>query len=193
MNALPGKSCRFAVLHDYSSDGSFMCGALWITYHRHRVGESVPATTTVKIWPTDSSSRSGQMPIERKTKIQWLTLAKHCTWVGGVGLEQLHVCSHSLDYMLLPWSIVFHTACGHIAWIGLDELHSEAQICYGQQILYMHILYPPPYPTNNFVLKKYGPNGSVRWTRHSLDTGGGGVLQSLSTNHKQTRGIFPSQ
>ena len=26
----------------------------------------------------------------------------------------------------------------------------------------------PPCPTNNFVLKKYGPNGSVCWTRCSL-------------------------
>ena len=29
----------------------------------------------------------------------------------------------------------------------------------------------------NQVSKNYGPNGSVRWTRHSLDRGGGGVLQ----------------
>ena len=27
---------------------------------------------------------------------------------------------------------------------------------------------PPPCSTNNFALKKYGPNGCVRWTRRSV-------------------------
>ena len=31
-----------------------------------------------------------------------------------------------------------------------------------------------PRPPNNTVPKEYGPNGRVRWTRHSLGTGGGG-------------------
>ena len=29
---------------------------------------------------------------------------------------------------------------------------------------------PAPCPTNNFVLKKFGPNGCVRWTRRSVHT-----------------------
>ena len=39
---------------------------------------------------------------------------------------------------------------------------------------------PTPCPTNNFVLKKYGPNRRVRWTRHSLDTGVGGGRHGLN-------------
>ena len=44
---------------------------------------------------------------------------------------------------------------------------------------------PSPCPTNNFVLKKYGPNRSVRWTRRSvratiLQNGGN---TSLGTRH----------
>ena len=50
----------------------------------------------------------------------------------------------------------------------------------------VYIWYPPsPCPMNNFVLKKYGPNGSVRWTCHSVRAtilrNGGNT--SLGTKH----------
>ena len=35
-------------------------------------------------------------------------------------------------------------------------------------VIVHNVVPPPPCPTNNFVLKKYGPNGSVRWTRRSV-------------------------
>ena len=31
--------------------------------------------------------------------------------------------------------------------------------------------------------KKYGPNGSVRWTKRSLDTGGGGSTVPMGHGH----------
>ena len=63
------------------------------------------------------------------------------------------------------WCCMFHTECTHI----LIAAHSPP---------------PPPRPTNNFVLKKYGPNRSVRWKRRLVRTT---ILQNAGNTSLGTR------
>ena len=58
-----------------------------------------------------------------------------------------------------------------------DKRGCQSQLECSHCGIYRRCIDYPPCPAKKKILKKYGPNRSVRWTRRLLDTGGGGGLQ----------------